>query len=374
VISILDYDLLDNVFQPLKYIDLAQIYLEYASIVDFFIYLVFFLGLARVAFEKHFKGVGGKFIVVSVGVALSLAMVYAEDSMGFRLSRLGGLAILIFIFILSVMVYMIFKGIGISSGLAAAVIFFYLALNALSPAFYNKLTQSLPLLNLLFLLALILAFYNLFKGVLPRFSGKNNRLVSDFLKDNRILKKGMEKLTVKARKDAIGVSKGLDEVNDGLKESHSRHDMMTASGQIEKLRAKARTGELKEILDRIRALDYKLKTLDVDAVRELQKKHDEVPEEEKKRIREAIEVERKKLKLEDQIKAFEEMCFRHVKDFDECLKEAESAVERMDKAGAEKWLSDATEHNRNIRALLHEMEAVEETLIQLNKKELKSFG
>jgi len=123
VVNIADYIFLEGIFQPLKYVNLGQIYSEYSSLIDFFIYLVFFLGLARVSFEKHFKGRGGKFVIASIGCALALSMTYAEKTMGFDLRQLGSLGILIFVFVLSLMIYNIMKGLGMGYGMAGAVIF-----------------------------------------------------------------------------------------------------------------------------------------------------------------------------------------------------------------------------------------------------------
>ena len=60
-----------NVFSSL---DFSSIYIEYQDFIDFFIYLLIFVGLARVVFEQKFQGSGGKAIIIGVGVALSFAM------------------------------------------------------------------------------------------------------------------------------------------------------------------------------------------------------------------------------------------------------------------------------------------------------------
>jgi hypothetical protein len=69
-----DSTLLANALSVFRYLDISSIYDQYASIVDFFLYLAIFVGLVRWVFESRFTGKGGRAVTVGVGTALAAGL------------------------------------------------------------------------------------------------------------------------------------------------------------------------------------------------------------------------------------------------------------------------------------------------------------
>jgi len=242
-------------------------------------------------------------------------------------------------------------------------------LNALSPSVFQRVTTALPLVNLIFIVALILVFIMLFKGLAHSFSSGDG-LRSEIVSENRLVKKGLERLTKKARNRSIKTGKSLKKVEKDLKSD----DLEVVSKELTDLQKGSGAREIQVLLKRIRELDYRLQELDVNAMKELKKKHGEVPEYDRQRIAGIIKIQRDKLKMDEQIKVFEKFCREHVAGYEKAVANVEAAIRRSDKDAATEHLNDAIEHNKNIRGLLHEMQAVEERLLELNKIELKDLG
>jgi ABC-type multidrug transport system fused ATPase/permease subunit len=77
-----------------------------SSLVDFFIFLVIFLGLGRTIFGEHFKGAGGKGVYVGIGIFLALSLLIWEQKSGFSLvGNFGIWALLIFILVIIFYIY-----------------------------------------------------------------------------------------------------------------------------------------------------------------------------------------------------------------------------------------------------------------------------
>ena len=84
-------------------------YERYGAIIDFFVYLLLFGGLARVTLEKRFPGRGGQALTLALGLALALALAVAERTMGFNLGSLGPLALGIVLLLLGVLCHRLLR-------------------------------------------------------------------------------------------------------------------------------------------------------------------------------------------------------------------------------------------------------------------------
>lgn len=106
-----------------------DIYYQYPSWFDFFIFLLIFLGLGKGVFGEHFEKRGGKFVYTGLGVFLAIALLIWEQQTGTTLVELfGPWALIILVFVLA---FYLFKWIkdATDSGLLAislTIIFLYL--------------------------------------------------------------------------------------------------------------------------------------------------------------------------------------------------------------------------------------------------------
>jgi len=147
--------------------ELIGTYYEFAQWIDFFLFLIIFLGLGQFAFGKHFKE-GGKSVYVGLGIFLALALVLWEARSGVVLIEIFGPIALIFIFIaMFFILYKYIKGHASGGGLAVLsllyIIFYVLAfiVGNMQIWYYNSWIYMnigidlMPFASLLFVLAII---------------------------------------------------------------------------------------------------------------------------------------------------------------------------------------------------------------------------
>lgn len=99
-------DILSSVFEPLagKDFNFAKTYDDYGKFIDLILYIVFFIGVAQFTLMKRFEGVGGKLVVVVVGIMLAVglsAWAYSQNP-PFTLKSFGPIAgaiVSLFIFV-----------------------------------------------------------------------------------------------------------------------------------------------------------------------------------------------------------------------------------------------------------------------------------
>lgn len=128
------------------YNDLMQTYYDYAEWIDFFLFLVIFLGLGKATFGKHFKE-GGKAVYTGLGIFLSLALVLWERRNGIFLVEFFGPLVLVFLILLVFFyLYKHLKGVasgwgifGLSLGyIAFYVLFIWLDIANFSAGYYSS--------------------------------------------------------------------------------------------------------------------------------------------------------------------------------------------------------------------------------------------
>ena len=63
---------IENILQPLAWINLSPLYNAYSGLIDFFIYALIFIGAAQTTLGKRFPDNGGR--AISIGTGLTLAL------------------------------------------------------------------------------------------------------------------------------------------------------------------------------------------------------------------------------------------------------------------------------------------------------------
>ena len=89
---------LEELLSPFEFLDIGGIYERYSSAIDFTIAFLLFLGIAKVTLGRRFEGRGGKLIVTSVALALSVGFSLMEQEMHFSLRSFGAFGAFFLIF------------------------------------------------------------------------------------------------------------------------------------------------------------------------------------------------------------------------------------------------------------------------------------
>lgn len=217
--------------------DIKETYDKYGGFIDFFIYVIIFVGISQFALVKHFKGPGGKAVIIGVAIALSLGAAYWGSANNFRLIKLGVLAVGIVTIIL---IYALYKclsfiyhpDIGFSRkiyGIATSVVLVWFLLQGAD----SKLTAALTdlpkigrLINALISVLLVIAIIGVVTLIAGAFKGATRTLDTAASKAVRPLKSMGRALpktrkAIKERAAEKSVEKGEIKKERGMKKTLS---------------------------------------------------------------------------------------------------------------------------------------------------------
>jgi len=373
--------------EPFQYLNIAQIYSQYSTIFDFFIFLVLFVGLAQVVYEKRFQGRGGKAVIIAVGVSLAVGLSVAEAKFGFNLGSMGGIAGAILIIAFGLLLFHLLNSLGLQKSTAVAwtFIILFIFLNSISRKLAILIQRNFPILNLLFLLACLFAiikgFSSLEGGFALKSSAKNLlQKGAEYarhipLREEKLQKKGLrdEAKTIHQEiKISSKMVKQLYEIKGFIKEFGATEQGRKAiAEQIESL--SANENKLLQKLGHLRDLDKQLEELDILAVRKLKEEYGKVPTELQAEIEKEIKAEKEKYKLSLKMEAFENRIKANVNGFNLSIR---SCVEYLGKNHifeAMQNIDKAIRFQMEIDDLLKEMDRIGMFMTGLTKREYKTM-
>ena len=163
---------LDLVLDPLARFDIAGTYARYGFIIDGLIYFMILLGAAEVALRKQFASKskqGAKAIVIGVGFALAISVMFWEWRSSFRLASIWPLALIMVFFTIGLVFYNFIKaGVGACQkalGLLtfAFLFFFFQSLVPGAAAWFAR--SSNAYLRLLWSIAILIAVFCIIWGI-----------------------------------------------------------------------------------------------------------------------------------------------------------------------------------------------------------------
>ena len=102
---LVDSNWLNDFFNVFKDFNIIRIYNQMPVFFEFIIYLTLFLGLMKITLQKQFPGKGGTAVIVSLGIALAIAMIFAGKKYNFSLKSLAPVSFMILLsyFILQIL-------------------------------------------------------------------------------------------------------------------------------------------------------------------------------------------------------------------------------------------------------------------------------
>ncbi len=172
------YPYLDSYYSGGIY-NIADIYESYSSWIDFFLFLIIFLGLGQAVLGEHFKAQGGKAVFVGLGIFLAFALLLWEQQTGFSLVKnLGPYAFTVFLLLLGTLIYKWIHNASSSALIAGSITYFLIVIALMAtPTYYGfyDISYQFPIFGLFFplngelpvlgvIIAVVLLIIGMFRG------------------------------------------------------------------------------------------------------------------------------------------------------------------------------------------------------------------
>lgn len=375
---------MSELFKPLELLNITSIYEQYAALIDFTIYLLIFVGLAQITLGKHFQGRGGKAITIGIGISLAVSLAIAEEYIGFSIKSFGPIAAGIFLALLGFMIYRLVKhlGAGMMTSSSAAYIIVLLSIVAVVPGFFAWINQTMPLLNLILVICLFIAIYNvlshLFKkhGISGKLKNQLNQVKEKYKDETGGLRKEekqehqIQQITKKAYKNSNQILNDLLEALKSIKQyGHVPTARKAIKEQLEKILPEQ--NELINIMQKQKKLNKKLLEFDISIyTKESQTRYQKLNNREKELLKKELQEEYRKIGIEKQLIKMEEKIQTYQKDIKECLRQSGLYIMNGDIQDSKNMIMRAINLEKETTAILNELRALEKNILEHTKKEL----
>lgn len=383
---------LELVFQPFEYLDLGQVYGRYATLIDLFIYILIFVGLSQVTLGRRFPGSGGRALSIGTGLFMAIALVIAEEQLGFTLQSFGPFAAALIIALLGFMVYRFLHYAGVARTKAAGMAYlamFFLMLGV-TPDFFAWIAVEVPTLGLLLVLGALVAVVSGGSGLLPlgtSGTGAERRLRTLDARSNRLdieergllrnegreLKRRIRpiaKETVKGSKVILGDIEALAKaVRKHGHEEEARKRILEQLDHVLPEEHELRKGirHLREEQRRMLEGDEKLLS------RHSHGKFVHASAEVQAKVAERLRDELARTKIGETLDRYEAVAEETAAKVERMLAEAKEALEAGDAKRAAQTLNGAAATERTNLGLAKNIREMERALQQLLKRETKSL-
>ncbi|RLE41649.1 hypothetical protein DRJ48_05140 [Candidatus Woesearchaeota archaeon] len=129
--------------EPYARISIADLYLRYANLVDFFIVFVIFGGVAKFALSDKY-GESSKGVALVAGLMLALAFAFFEKKYNFNFGNLGWLALVVFVSFIVFFLYSLMREFGAGARFSVAILFviIYGLVGAFFPQAFEWLNEN----------------------------------------------------------------------------------------------------------------------------------------------------------------------------------------------------------------------------------------
>lgn len=379
--------ILEDVFEPLKGLDIPAFYETYSTLLDAIIFLIIFIGLAQVTLGKRFGDTrGAKAIVVGVGIALALALVITEHRMNFSLAQFGPFAAGIFILLAASLLFYLLKTLGVGgvASFSTSYVIVYFLLRAVVPNFFDYIHTNAAGLHGLIALGALVSLIIMFWGLASHFWPGHMEKISTHIEEipGEVLKKGkaaamltLERRTLKGKlaeiqkqrsKDSEAIITDLDNIIIAIDKYGDTPQNRNLIAQTLSQDVIPRERRLSTSLRALRKLYERVEKLDIGLLQKIKG----LPPAERKVAKEELQMELGKLRVEEKIKNITTKISEYDKVFRDRIRQAvrEINADRLD--SARRMILEARESEDKIKDFGDEIDELTKVLRGLTSKEI----
>lgn len=360
-----------RVLDPLAWWDVSAIYDRYAGAFDLLMYCAFFTAVAHLALHKRFSGRAGRVLAGVIGIGLGTALAVTASLRGWSLRQAGPLAIALGLVVVGLLLFQLLSIAGATGAIGASLTYLvmFLMMHAVSPDLADYLANQAPGLGLALHLAFYACLLTLFGALAFRLTSRS-RLETTGVRRiahtsepwhdrEKKLRRAIDKAPVpkpkldtsQSRRPPNGLGKRLRRALRSVRKSQvaekkavskaqnhvlpeAQHNIAKVEHTLAAVRAEAgkpnpswkgmarATSQIAhgadttiELIDRVRTLDRRIRTMDWRQHEELRKLWEQATDEEKGKLRGRIMLERNKIIQESAGDALAQRCERRHQDF-----------------------------------------------------------
>ncbi len=370
----LDFTFLLNALSPLANLSISDIYGQYSSVIDFFLYLIIFLGISRWTFEDRFKGVGGRAVIIGIGTSLALSLALAESWLGFSLRSLGLIAGLIMVSLVGFLLFTLVHRTGASvfTSLLLSAVVTYAGIGSLAPALFRWVNENFPLLATAMALAVLVLmvkvglrlFHHVKQPVSEAISSTVGQAEAATLEKERDTLAPVPQTLYRERLDVSDAERDLRALYRDLGTNPADpRNMLRVQAALR--RARDRDQLMKQRLDYVRLLNRNLAAFDLGLFHRLDAAYKALPPAQQDRFRKEIEQERLKIVKEGSVEVLGREASSLLLRLEAVLHVVEREVPRGDPETVRPWLLKAMRIDENLDRTLAKLQAVEQQLFNL---------
>ncbi|MBT3381173.1 MAG: hypothetical protein HN742_11165 [Lentisphaerae bacterium] len=362
-----------RILDPLAWWDVASLYDRYAGAFDLFVYCAFFTAVARLALRGKFSGRPGRALAGVIGIALGTALAVTASRHAWSLRRAGPMAIAIGLLVVGIVLFQLVRIMGTPGTVAVSLTYLsiFLLMHAVSPELTDYLDDQASGLGVVLYLIFYGCLLTLFGALALRATSRARientgqrriaRTAEPWHGREKKLRKAIVKKPVLApRPDrsqprsprrANGLGRRLRRALRSVRRSQvaergavskaqnhvlpeAQHKIAKVEHTLAAVRAEAgkptpswegmarATSQIAhgadttiELIDRVRTLDRRIRTMDWRQHEELRKLWGHATDEEKEKLRSRILLERNKIIQESAGDALAQRCERRHQDF-----------------------------------------------------------
>ncbi len=386
-------NILDQLFAPLAGLDIARAYDKYSTVWDLAIYLVIFVGIAKVTLGKMFgENRGGRAIVTGVGIVLAISLVLMERQMGWSLRSFGPVAAGIFTILIGITIFQGLQRLTANRTLSssATVVMLYFSMRAVSPNIFDWMQKNewTAFLHSILLIAVFIALFQGVRALFPRSeeamrtlarkvkqpveTARDLRLPKEEKQEKAIIRSRLERITKKEMKESKKIIRDLQEIMK-ITDEHggSAEGRRLISQKIADI--VPREHEATRLLAALKDIDTKLMRFDLRVFESLRERYRKLPDNLKKKLRITITEQRAKLGCEEKLRYFEKKIEEYDKDFTYSLKMVIVNLNAGKTEDSKKWINEAIRYEYGILRICKQMKVLEDLMIKITKREFREF-
>ncbi len=369
-----------GILDPFAWWDVAATYERYAGFFDLVVYCSLFIALAHSVLAGRFPGRPGKIMSTVLGIMLGTSIVLVEQRFGWSLGKASPIAALLALVVLGMLILHTLVRAHVSWILAAPLtyVIVYLFIRAVSPPLMAAISSRAPFVHLLAAVMFLICVWRIGVALWPAdtflrhhdlsdasfVSGLNRRREKDEFRLIKRMKKGVApeayRQTAKINADLESLQRELARPDPDLERvaqssSHIAHQADDALHTI----------------DRIRTLDRRIRNFDWHELQQLGTYYRELAENDRQKLKEQIQLERRKIVQEHAIDELASTCERRHRELRRALDRLGATASTHDLVGAREAISFCISLEQQQKADLKQLAKAEAKLLALTKKKLR---